>query len=125
MQEETITKKNIRTMLDRFYSATLKDELLSDFFIEALGDEMISDTWQTHLNLLTNFWAAMLLGDKSYQGQPIKPHMHMPGLKRVTFERWLQLFSETVDNYYAPEQAQAFKSRGEIIANNFMKLLQI
>ena len=112
-------------MLDRFYSASLKDELLAEYFIEALGDEMISDAWQHHLTLLTDFWAAMLLGDKSYQGQPIKPHMHMEGLKRETFERWLALFSKTVEGYYAPPQAEAFKSRGALIAENFMKLLHL
>ncbi|MEA2073887.1 MAG: hypothetical protein U9O86_09905 [Campylobacterota bacterium] len=45
MQHQTITRKNIRSMVDRFYSQILKDEILADFFIERLGDEMISDEW--------------------------------------------------------------------------------
>ncbi|WP_230973258.1 hypothetical protein [Sulfurimonas hydrogeniphila] len=70
MQYQTITKKNIRVMVDRFYSSVLKDDLIADFFIEKLGDEMISDEWQHHLNLLTDFWAAMTTGDNSYNGTP-------------------------------------------------------
>lgn len=125
MQHQTITKKNIRSMVDRFYSKVLKDELLADFFIQKLGDEMISDDWQRHLDLLTDFWASTLLGDSSYSGQPVKAHVHMEGLQRVTFERWLEVFSQTVDKFYNQESADIFKTRSQSIANNFMRLLGI
>jgi len=125
MQHQTITKENIKTLMDRFYSAVLKDELLADFFIEKLGDEMISDEWQHHLKLLTNFWASITLGDTAYKGQPVKPHMHMEGLKRETFERWLELFFKTADRLYTKESADIFKSRSKTIADNFMRLLGI
>ena len=125
MQHQTITRENIRIMVDRFYSKILKDELLADFFIDKLGDEMITDEWQTHLNLLTDFWASITLGDSAYSGQPLKPHIDMEGLKRETFERWLELFFETVDRLYAKEAADTFKTRSEMIANNFMRLLGI
>jgi hemoglobin len=123
MKNQTITKENIRIMVDRFYSKVLKDELLADFFIEKLGDEMITDEWQKHLNLLTDFWASITLGDTAYRGQPVKPHMHMDGLKRETFQRWLELFFETVDKLYDKEAAEIFKTRSEMIATNFMRLL--
>lgn len=125
MQYETITRENIRKMVDRFYSQILKDEIVAPFFIEKLGDEMISDEWQTHLNLLTNFWASTIMGDNSYSGQPVKPHMHMEGLQRVTFERWLELFFETLDRYYTKDNADIFKVKSQNIANNFMRLLNI
>ena len=125
MQYQTITRENIRIMVDRFYSKILKDELLADFFIDKLGDEMISDEWQTHLDILTDFWASIILGDTAYKGQPLEPHMHMEGLQRETFERWLELFFETVDRLYSKEAANTFKTRSEMIANNFMRLLGI
>jgi len=43
----------------------------------------------------------------------------------VTFERWLELFFETVDRLYTKESADIFKTRSQTIANNFMKLLGI
>ena len=123
MQDQTITRKNIRSMMDRFYSQILKDELVADFFIDKLGDEMISDEWQRHLDLLTDFWMSTLLGDSAYKGQPVKPHLHMEGLQRATFERWIELFFETVDKYYTKETADIFKVRSQSIANNFMRVL--
>ena len=125
MQHQTITKKNIRIMVDRFYSKVLKDDLLADFFTEKLGDEMISDEWQTHLDTLTDYWASITLGDKAYSGQPVKLHIDLEGLERETFERWLKLFSETVDKFYSKEIADIFKSRAQVIANSFMRLLDI
>ena len=125
MQHQTITRENIKTLVDRFYSKILKDELLADFFIEKLGDEMITDEWQRHLKLLTDFWASITLGDSAYNGQPVKPHMHMQGLQRETFERWLELFFETVDKLYAKEASDIFKIRSQTIANNFMRLLDL
>jgi len=125
MQHQTITRENIRIMVDRFYSAVLKDEVLADFFIERLGDEMISDEWQSHLNTLTDFWASIVLGDTAYSGQPVKPHMHMDGLQRETFEQWLKLFFKTVERLYSEEAADIFKSKSQMIANNFMRLLNL
>ena len=125
MKHPTITKENIRSMVDRFYSKVLKDETLADFFIDKLGDEMISDEWQEHLDKLTDFWASITLGDSAYSGQPIKPHMHMEGLKKETFEQWLSLFSETVEKFYEKDAADIFKTRAQMIASNFMRLLGI
>jgi len=112
-------------MLDRFYSNVLKDDLIADFFIDKLDDEMISDEWQHHLNLLTDFWAFTILDDTSYSGKPVKPHMKMQGLSRESFERWLKLFFETVDKLYEKEPANIFKHHSQIIANNFMQLLRL
>lgn len=125
MQHQTITKKNIRRMLDRFYSNILKDELLAHYFIEKLGDEMISDEWQKHLDRLTDYWASITLGDKAYNGQPVKQHIYLENVQKETFERWLKLFSESVDKYYTKEIADIFKSRAEVIANSFMRLMHI
>jgi len=125
MQYETIDKKNIRRMMDHFYSQVIKDELLADFFIEKLGDEMISDEWLRHLNLLTDFWASRILNDTDYNGQPLKPHIQMKSLTRETFERWIKVFYQSVDKYYTKEPADIFKAHGKEIANNFMRLLKL
>lgn len=125
MQYETITKENIRRMVDHFYSQVLKDDLIGDFFIEKLGDEMISDEWLHHLDLLRDFWASIILGDSAYRGQPIKPHLDMEDLKRESFERWLELFSQTIDKLYVKEQADIFKMHSQKIANSFMKSLSL
>lgn len=120
---QEITKENIRTLVDIFYAKVLKDKTLSPFFVERLGNDLSSEAWQTHLLTLTDFWASLTLGDSSYKGQPVKPHMHMSGLEASTFSVWLKLFFEMVDALYAQEQADIFKARAQMIATNFMRML--
>ena len=125
MKHQIITRKNIRMMVDRFYSQVLKDEVIADFFIDKLGDEMISDEWQSHLTLLTNFWVSLTLDDTAYNGQAGKAHMRVKGLQRETFEQWLKLFFETLDKFYDKEAADVFKKHAQVSANDFMKLLHL
>jgi len=120
---QEITRENIRTMVDVFYAKVLKDEMLAPFFVAKLGDDLQSEAWQTHLSTLRDFWASLTLGDTSYRGQPVKPHMHMEGLEAATFTRWLTLFFETVESLYCEDAASVFKARAEMIATNFMRML--
>jgi hemoglobin len=53
------------------------------------------------------------------------PHTQLGELKRETFEQWLALFSETLDEIYVPSVAAQFKERSTIIAGNFMRNLRI
>ena len=125
MQANQITKENIRTMVNTFYVKILKDDVVGPFFIAKLGDDMGNEHWLPHLDLLVNFWASIALGDSDYRGNPFAPHTQLGELKRETFEQWLVLFSETLDEVYVPSIAAQFKERSTIIAGNFMRNLHI
>ena len=125
MQSNEITKENIRTMVNTFYVKILKDDIVGPFFIAKLGDDMSNEYWLPHLDLLVNFWASIAMGDTDYRGNPFAPHTQLGELKRETFEQWLVLFSETLDEVYVPSVAAQFKERSTIIAGNFMRNLRI
>ena len=125
MQAQKITKENIRTMVNTFYVKILKDDIVGPFFIAKLGDDMSNEHWMPHLDLLVNFWASIALGDTDYRGNPFAPHTQLGELKRETFEQWLVLFFETLDEVYVPSVAAQFKERSTIIAGNFMRNLRI
>jgi len=125
MQAQEISKENIRTMVNTFYVKILKDDIVGPFFIAKLGDDMNNEHWLPHLDLLVNFWASIALGDTDYRGNPFAPHTQLGELKRETFEQWLVLFSETLDEVYVPSVAAQFKERSTIIAGNFMRNLRI
>ena len=125
MQANEITKENIRTMVNTFYVKILKDDIVGPFFIAKLGDDMTNEHWLPHLDLLVNFWASIALGDTDYRVNPFMPHTQLGELKRETFEQWLVLFSETLDEIYVPSVAAQFKERSTIIAGNFMRNLRI
>ena len=125
MLTSEITKENINKMVIRFYTKILNDETVGPFFIAKLGDDLKNDFWKPHIEILTNFWASIALGDQNYRGSPFAPHLQIGGLERSTFDQWLKLFFETLDSIYEPHIADLFKQRSTIIAGNFMRNLRI
>jgi len=120
-----ITKENLNIMVVKFYAAVLKDETVGPFFIEKLGDNLGTFLWKTHIELLTNFWASITLGDSTYRGDPFAPHTRLEGLRAETFQQWLKIFFETLDTVYEENIANIFKQRSNVIAGNFMRNLGI
>ena len=125
MQAKEITRENIRTLVMSFYAKLIKDDIVGPFFIAKLGDDMSSEHWQTHLETIVGFWSSLAFGTPKYSGNLFLPHTQLGELKRETFEQWLKLFSETLDEVYIKAIADKFKERSVIIAGNFMRNLRI
>jgi len=125
MQEEKITRENVRKFVMMFYAKVIKDDIVSPFFIEKLGDDMKSEHWQEHLEIIVGFWTSLAFGKPKYTRQLFLPHTQLGDVKRETFEQWLKLFGETLDTVYVPKVANLFKERAQIIAGNFMRNLGI
>ena len=103
-----------------FYEKALEDEVLSPFFIDEISDDITDEDWDHHIELLADFWLAKMLGEDTYYGNFVGAHVKMPHLKRETFERWLELFSATADEVYAPEIAMKFKKKGKQFSQEFL-----
>jgi len=123
--QNEFTKQNLRTMVIKFYTKVLADELVGPFFINKLGDDLSGAVWAPHLDTLTEFWASFTTEDSTYQGSPFAPHLQLIGLERKTFERWLELFFATLDSIYEPQLAMQLKERSNLIAGNFMRNLRL
>ena len=124
-QAKTVNREHIERMVLTFYSKVLNDEIVGPFFIAKLGDDIESDYWKPHIDLLVNFWSSMILQDDSYHGNPLRPHFFIGELSHRVFKQWLKLFFETVDEVFIPKLGAEFKERSEIIAGNFMRNLRV
>lgn len=122
MKATTITKENIATFVVRFYENTIKDEEIGHFFTELLGEDINNEKWQEHIETLTEFWTTMVLKIPEYYGSPFPPHIDMK-LTRRSFERWLEVLDNTLDELYTKEAPSEIRKVGEIICNNFMERL--
>ncbi|MBT8347856.1 MAG: group III truncated hemoglobin [Sulfurovum sp.] len=125
MQAQEITQENIRLLVMSFYAKIIKDDIVGPFFIAKLGDDMSDEHWVTHLETIVTFWSSLALGKPKYSGNLFLPHTQLGDLKRETFEQWLKLFAETLDEVYVEAIAVKFKERSMIIAGNFMRNLKI
>ena len=126
MAHHEVTKENLNKLVIRFYTKILKDDLVGPIFIDVLGSDLKSDIWKAHIQILTDFWASIALGDFAYKGSPFAPHVKLQKKLSVqAFERWLLLFSETLHTFFEPRTAELFHERGKVIAGNFMRNLNI
>ena len=125
MQAQEITRENIRTLVMDFYAKIIVDETVGPFFIAKLGEDINDEHWVTHLETIVGFWTSLAFGTPKYSGNLFLPHTQLGQLKRETFEQWLKLFAETLDEVYVESIAIKFKERSHIIAGNFMRNLRI
>jgi hemoglobin len=81
----------------RFYADVAQDELLGPMF-----NDVAQVDWSEHLPKLTAFWCRALLGLQGYVGNPYRAHAEVNAavpFQVAHFERWLGLFSETLDDW--------------------------
>jgi hemoglobin len=96
----------IAEMVRRFYADVAQDDLLGPVF-----NDVARVDWSEHLPKLTAFWCRALLSMPGYQGNPYRQHQAVHDrspFSRAHFERWLDLFHETLDlGWTGPRVEQA------------------
>lgn len=111
--KEIMAMEDIELLVDTFYSRVREDELLGPIFGERLEDK-----WEEHLAKMYRFWQTLLLWEHTYHGSPLMPHLDMP-VEKKHFERWVEIFHQTVDDLFAGEVAEEAKWRGNRMAEMF------
>ena len=101
----------------------MRDAQIGHFFVLDLGEDITSEEWTEHIDLLVDFWASVFLGDTLYKSDPYGPHFSIIGLQREDFKRWIELFSESANKVYVPEIANLFREKGISYSKNFMQRL--
>ena len=99
-----IDERVIRAVVGDFYYAARQDPDLGPVFAAHV------ENWDGHLATMRKFWASVLLGKKSYFGNPFLKHLAVPELSAEHFRKWLALFSETLAKHCAPADAAAWEA---------------
>ncbi len=116
-KRDITTLEDIKLMVDTFYGRVQEDELIGGIFAGVIRN------WPQHLDTMYRFWQTILLGEHTYSGRPFLPHAQLP-LEWLHFERWLQLFGETVDRYFEGRNAEEAKRRATLMAEIFHHKIQ-
>jgi len=118
MNRREITNiEDIRLLVDSFYSEVRKDSVLGDIF-----NNTIQDHWPEHMDKLYRFWETVLLGNHTYFGSPFVPHAKLP-VGKNHFDRWIELFNNTIDQHFIGEKAEEAKWRANKMAEMFQHKL--
>jgi hemoglobin len=103
-----------------FYRRALDDEMLAPFFLDELGDDLADEEWVEHVELLCDFWLAVICGEDTYFGNFIGAHAKMPLINKEELEHWFELFEQTADDIYAPELAKTLKKKVLVLVKQFI-----
>jgi hemoglobin len=109
VKRDITTRADIVVMVDAFYRKVRQDDLLGGVF-----HEVIKDDWPDHLDKMYRFWHTVLLHEREYFGSPFPPHAKLP-IGKVHFDRWLMLFTETLDAHFIGEKKEeAMRQAGQM-----------
>jgi hemoglobin len=116
------TRADCELLVRRFYGRALEDPIIGFLFTDVAKLDL-----EAHVPRITNFWETILLGAHSYGGGAFRPHielnMKVP-LTRGHFDRWLYLWTQSVDELFAGERAELAKAHALRVAAAFESRLR-
>ena len=118
MLNDINSRRDIELLVDAFYKVVLVDDFIGVFFTEVIKLE-----WEKHIPIMYNFWEMALLDNMVYKGNPMLKHIAIDKISKLEpahFDRWIKLFSETVDKMYQGPKADLAKQKA-----NTMKTLML
>ena len=108
-----MTDADLQNLVNRFYAAVRKDDLIGPLFNSAIDD------WPEHLEKLGAFWSSVMLTSGRYKGSPMTAHLrHAARIEPTMFDRWLELWRVHARAELAPAAAEAVIGKAERIAES-------
>jgi len=113
MKYDITTREELLVMLHHFYSQVFVDGLIGPYFDE------IRKAPEHHIPLIADFWESVLNPQKPYTKNLMQIHRVIHEGKpigKTEFNRWVQLFSQTVDDFFEGPNAELLKQRARSVA---------
>lgn len=107
-------RKDIECLVNAFYEKVQADPQLGVIF-----NEVARVDWAKHLPRMYDFWENIILQTGQYTGNPMTAHHRIHALHPFTkanFERWLELFGETLDDQFEGPKTELARQRALSIA---------
>ena len=117
MQKNITTREDISLLVYSFYTKVRKNKEIGHFF-----NEMITD-WDAHFEKLTDFWESNLFFKNKYKGNPKRAHLEVDAHSNHSIEQkhfgiWLNLWFETIDEYFTGQLADRAKNNARKMASH-------
>lgn len=114
MKRDIETRDDVVQILTAFYEKAFKDDLIGFFFLEVVPLDL-----DTHIPVIADFWESVLFGTRGYRKNVMQLHQQISDLspiKKEHLDRWVQLFTQTVNDFAEGNTAELMKQRGRSIA---------
>jgi hemoglobin len=114
MNNDIKGRDDLLKLLEQFYRKAFKDQLIGRFFTEVMPLNL-----ETHIPIIADFWESVVFGTHGYRKNVMDVHRQISMLstiKKEHLERWVLLFTGTIDELYAGDKAELMKQRARSIA---------
>jgi hemoglobin len=118
---DIVNRADIAGLVEEFYRRAFADELLGPIFIDIARVDLAA-----HLPVMCDFWESALLHTGRYHGNALRPHQRLHAQVALTpthFQRWLALWSATIDQRHRGERAELAKQTATRIAGALSRRL--
>lgn len=110
MKKDIENRDDIALLVRTFYGKLLTDSLMAPHF-EGVD-------FEHHFPRMIGFWAFVLLDEPMTIGNVFDKHRHL-AIDARHFDRWIQTFSETVDDFFEGKIADKAKQNAQVIGFTF------
>jgi hemoglobin len=114
MKRDIETREELEEFLRAFYKKAFADELIGLFFTEVVPLDL-----KTHIPVIANFWESVAFNKPSYRKNVMEVHQHIHHLFKIEKEhldRWVKIFTETLDENFEGPRTELMKQRARSIA---------
>ena len=114
MKKDIETREELEELLKQFYKKAFADELIGHFFTEVVPLDL-----KTHIPVIANFWESVVFNSHGYRKNVMEVHKHIHHLSKIKKEhldRWVNIFSETLDEQFEGYKTELMKQRARSIA---------
>ncbi len=108
------SKEDVLNLVTSFYEKAVPDTVIGHFFTK-----VVQLDFEKHIPKIADFWTGLLLGIGNYKGNVMEVHVKLNKLEPMQsqhFERWVELWTLTIDELFAGPKADEAKQRGASVA---------
>ena len=112
--KDLATREDIELQVNSFYNKVVKDDVIGFFF-----KDVVKVDFEQHLPKMYSFWESILFGQMTYKGNPMGAHFpinEIEAMEQKHFDRWLQLWKETLLENFSGENTDMAITKSENIA---------
>lgn len=115
-------RDDVSALVEEFYRRAFLDPLIGHIFTDVARMDLAH-----HLPIMCDFWETVLFRTGSYRRNALQLHVSLNARFPLTaehFERWLALWTATVDDRFAGEKAELAKVQATRIAGSMHRRMQ-
>lgn len=121
MNRDLETREDLELLLSDFYKTAMTDNVIGHYFTKVVILDL-----EEHLPRIVSFWEKILFGKPVYFENPMFVHQKLHAkspFEKLHFDRWVEIFSLTIDRLFTGTTAEKAKSKANNIAQSLLNRL--